>query len=180
MSLLTGILETDTQVFLNLNALFPASSDTFWLAVTKTITWVPLYVVVLARLVKNAPNHSTWLFRIALTIIGVLLWDQGAGFFKECIARPRPCKEEIEGIRVLVNCSPFGFFSAHAANAFGLAFLMRKWLKPSWFPILVVVALLQSFSRIHLGVHYPLDLVFGGLWGILISTILVRIDQQFS
>jgi membrane-associated phospholipid phosphatase len=57
---------------------------------------------------------------------------------------------------------------------------MRKWLKPSWFPILVVVALLQSFSRIHLGVHYPLDLVFGGLWGILISTILVRIDQQFS
>lgn len=180
MSLLAGILELDEQVFLSLNSLFPASSDTFWLAVTKTITWIPLYVVILARLIKIAPNHSTWLFRIALTIVGVLIWDQGAGLFKEWIARPRPCQEEIEGIRVLVHCSPYGFFSAHAANAFGLAFLMRKWLKPSWFPILVVVALLQSFSRIHLGVHYPLDLVFGGLWGILISTILVRIDQQFS
>ena len=180
MSLLAGILELDEQVCLSLNSLFPASSDTFWLAVTKTIIWIPLYVVILARLIKTAPNHSTWLFRIALTIVGVLIWDQGAGLFKEWIARPRPCQEEIEGIRVLVHCSPYGFFSAHAANAFGLAFLMRKWLKPSWFPILVVVALLQSFSRIHLGVHYPLDLVFGGLWGILISTILVRIDQQFS
>jgi undecaprenyl-diphosphatase len=180
MSLLAAILELDEQVFLSLNSLFPASSDTFWLAVTKTITWIPLYVVILARLIKTVPNHSAWLFRIALTIVGVLIWDQGASLFKEWIARPRPCQEEIEGIRVLVNCSPYGFVSAHAANAFGLAFLMRKWLKPSWFPILLVVALLQSFSRIHLGVHYPLDLIFGGLWGILISTILVRIDQQFS
>ena len=67
-----------------------------------------------------------------------------------------------------------------SANTFGLAFLMRRWLKPSWFPILIVVAVIQSFSRIHLGVHYPLDLLAGALWGILISTILVRIDSQFS
>ena len=180
MSLLAGIVELDQQVFLNLNTFLPASTDTFWLAITKTITWIPLYVVVLTRLIKTAPNHSTWLFRIALTIVGVLLWDQGAGFFKEWIQRPRPCQQEIEGMRVLVHCSAFGFFSAHAANAFGLAFLMRKWLKPSWFPILLVVAVLQSFSRIHLGVHYPLDLLFGALWGMFISTILVRIDRQFS
>ena len=83
MSLLAGILELDEQVFLSLNSLFPASSDTFWLAVTKTITWIPLYVVILARLIKTAPNHSTWLFRIALTIVGVLIWDQGAGLFKD-------------------------------------------------------------------------------------------------
>src|SRR5210317_823515 len=108
MSLLAAILELDEQVFLSLNSLFPASSDTFWLAVTKTITWIPLYIVILARLIKTAPNHSTWLFRIALTIVGVLIWDQGAGLFKEWIARPRPCQEEIEGIRVLVHCSPYG------------------------------------------------------------------------
>ena len=86
MSLLAGILELDEQVFLSLNSFFPASSDTFWMAVTKTITWIPLYVVILARLIKTAPNHSTWLFRIALTIVGVLIWDQGAGLFKEWIA----------------------------------------------------------------------------------------------
>lgn len=180
MSLLAGILDWDEQVFLSLNQFFPASTDTFWLATTKTITWVPLYIVVLARLIKHSNNHSTWLFRIALTIAGVLLWDQGAGFFKEWIARPRPCQEDFDSIRVLVHCSPYGFFSAHAANSFGLAFLMRKWLKPSWFPVLLLVALVQSFSRIHVGVHYPVDLIFGALWGMFISTILVRLDIQFQ
>lgn len=180
MSVLAGILELDEQVFLYLNHFFPASTDTFWLAVTKTITWVPLYIILLARLFKNADTHSVWLFRTALTIVGVLLWDQGAGFFKEWIARPRPCQQQIEGMRVLVHCSPFGFFSAHAANSFGLAFLMRKWLKPSWFPVLLAIATVQSFSRLHLGVHYPLDLLFGAVWGVLISTILVRIDTNFQ
>lgn len=180
IALVDSIMEWDKQLFLMLHQLFSASTDTFWLAVTKTFTWLPLYIVLVARLIKQSETHSTWIFRIALCLVGVLLWDQGANFFKEIIGRPRPCQEGFEGVRVLVHCSAFGFFSSHAANTFGLAFLMRRWLKPSWFPILIGVAVIQSFSRIHLGVHYPLDLLAGALWGVLISTILVRIDSQFS
>jgi undecaprenyl-diphosphatase len=83
-------------------------------------------------------------------------------------------------LRVLAHCSPFGFFSAHAANSFGLAFLFRKWVHSSWFPILIVVALVQSFSRIHLGVHYPLDLFAGAVWGFLISVALHKIEKTWS
>ena len=88
-------------------------------------------------------------------------------------------KKGFEGVRVLVHCSAFGFFSSHAANTFGLAFLMRKVAETLMVSYSSGVAVIQSFSRIH-RVHYPLDLLAGALWGVLISTILVRIDSQFS
>src|SRR5210317_1528736 len=105
-----------------LNHWLPTSTDVFWLAVTKTITWIPLYVVMVERLFRRSAM-DVFVKRLALVVLGVLLWDQGAELFKHWIARPRPC-QTMEDLRVLVHCSPYGFFSAHAANAFGLAFLV--------------------------------------------------------
>ena len=178
MAILEAISAVDTSLLLEANTLFPSSTDAFWLAVTKTVTWIPLYVVLLARLFQHSDTHSTWLFRTALIIVGVLIWDQGAELFKYTIARPRPC-HDVDGLRVLVHCSPYGFFSAHAANTFGLAFLTKNWLPKSWFPILLVLAIIQSFSRLHLGVHYPLDLLAGALFGAIVARLLQRLDRQF-
>lgn len=168
----------DVDAMYVLNHWLPASTDTFWLVVTKTITWIPLYVVMVERLFRRSAM-DIFIKRLALVVLGVLLWDQGAEFFKHWIARPRPC-QTMDDLRVLVHCSPYGFFSAHAANAFGLAFLFRKWLHPSWFPVLLIIALLQSYSRIHLGVHYPTDLLVGALWGFLISFVLHKIEKTWS
>ena len=168
----------DTNALIALNSLFPAATDTFWLAATKTITWLPLYAVLLHRLYISS-TAVLFVKRLALVVIGVLLFDQGAALFKYTLERPRPC-HDLEGLRVLAHCSPFGFFSAHAANSFGLAFLFRKWVHSSWFPILIGVALVQSFSRIHLGVHYPLDLFAGAVWGFLISVALHKIEKTWS
>ena len=173
-----AISAVDTSLLLEANTLFPSTTDSFWLAVTKTITWIPMYVLLLARLFQHSDTHSTWLFRTALIIVGVLIWDQGAEFFKHTIARSRPC-HDVEGLRVLVYCSPHGFFSAHAANTFGLAFLTRNWLHKSWFPILLIAGIIQSFSRLHLGVHYPLDLLSGALFGVIVARLLHRLDRQF-
>ena len=173
-----AISAVDTSLLLEANTLFPSTTDSFWLLVTKTITWIPMYVLLLARLFQHSDTHSTWLFRTALIIVGVLIWDQGAEFFKHTIARPRPC-HDVEGLRVLVYCSPHGFFSAHAANTFGFAFLTRNWLHKSWFPILLIAGIIQSFSRLHLGVHYPLDLLSGGLFGVIVARLLHRLDRQF-
>ena len=178
MAIWDAISAVDTSLLLEANTLFPSTTDSFWLAVTKTITWIPMYVLLLARLFQHSDTHSTWLFRTALIIVGVLIWDQGAEFFKHTIARSRPC-HDVQGLRVLVYCSPHGFFSAHAANTFGLAFLTRNWLHKSWFPILLIAGIIQSFSRLHLGVHYPLDLLSGGLFGVIVARLLHRLDRQF-
>ena len=168
----------DTSALLALNGLFPTSTDTFWIAITKTVSWLPLYAVLLHRL-HSSSNSVLFIKRLALVVVGVLFFDQGAEFFKYTLERPRPC-HEVEGLRVLAHCSPFGFFSAHAANSFGLAFLFRKWLHLSWCPILLFVAILLRFSRIHIGVHYPSDLLAGALWGFLISFVLHKIEATWS
>lgn len=168
----------DTNALLALNRLFPEAADTFWLATTKTVTWLPLYAVLIHRLYISS-TFVVFIKRLALVVIGILLFDQGAEFFKYTLERPRPC-HEVEGLRVLAHCSPFGFFSAHAANGFGLAFLVRKWLHSSWFPVLLITAAIQSFSRIHLGVHYPSDLLAGAAWGILISFVLNKVETTWN
>lgn len=179
MEILGTIQQWDEALLFWANSLFPSSTDTFWQAATKTISWAPLYVVLLARIIRSADSHSNWLFRIALVILGVLLWDQGANLAKSLVARPRPC-HELSELRVLAHCAPFGMFSAHAANSFGLAFLVRKWAHPSWFPILLLTAAIQSFSRLHLGVHYPSDLLVGALFGILVARLLNQLDAKFN
>lgn len=172
------VQQWDTAALLYCNSLFPSSYDSFWLNVTQTTTWLPIYVA-LVVLLYRASDLPTFVFRLALTAVAVLLWDQGAGFFKSCIARPRPC-HSIEHLRVLVHCSPYGFFSAHAANSFGLAALFSKWLSKPWTLVLLLVAALQSFSRLHLGVHYPLDLLAGMLWGVFISVSAHKLDKQWT
>jgi len=168
----------DVDAMYVLNHWLPASTDVFWLAVTKPITWIPLYIVLVVLLYRKSALDE-FIKRMALITLGVILWDQGAEFFKYWVERPRPC-QTLEDIRVLVHCGDFGFFSAHSANTFGIAFLLRKWLNKGWYPILILVAILQSFSRIHLGVHYPTDILAGALWGFLISFVLHKIEKTWS
>ncbi len=168
----------DTSALLYFNGLFPPSFDSFWLAVTGTLLWLPLYAALIVLLYRSS-DLPTFIFRLALTALAVLLWDQGAGFFKTLIARPRPC-HSVENLRVLVHCSPYGFFSAHAANSFGLAALFSKWIPRPWTALLVVAAILQSYSRLHVGVHYPLDLLAGMLWGGFVAVSFHKIDQQWT
>ena len=88
----------DTSALLALNGLFPASTDTFWIVVTKTVSWLPLYAVLIHRLFSSS-NSVLFIKRLALVALGVLLFDQGAELFKYTLERPRPC-HEVEGLRV--------------------------------------------------------------------------------
>ena len=69
----------DTNALLALNGLFPASTDTFWIAITKTVSWLPLYAVLLHRLYISS-NIVLFVKRFALVVLGVLLFDQALSF----------------------------------------------------------------------------------------------------
>ena len=128
---------------------------------------------------------------LLLVFIGLLITttDQLSGFFKYGVQRLRPCYEpELEGLVRLVKSScggRFGYFSAHAANAFGLATFFavcwgkRKWLWGAWW---LLWALVVGYSRIYPGVHYPLDILTGflagGLLGWLFAQLYKKADQN--
>lgn len=72
----------------------------------------------------------------------------------------------------------YGYFSGHASNSFALAvfysLILKSRFKKSPF-LLICLASMVSFSRIYLGVHYPLDVISGIIFGALVGFIFYLI-----
>jgi undecaprenyl-diphosphatase len=161
----------DEKAFLWLNSFHLEVLDPVVLQLTQTITWIPLYVLLLYLIYRIDPKNTLWI--LGGVMLTILLADQvSSGLMKPYFERLRPCHDpRWEGMmHVYGRCGGlYGFVSSHAANTFGLATFLtlklgRKQKAIAW---LFLYALVVSYTRIYLGVHYPLDLFFGALVGVL-------------
>ena len=114
----------------------------------------------------------------------ILISDQSANIFKDSLQRLRPCYDELikDSVRLVKEgCGgKYGFFSAHASNSFSLAVFFGLLFKNfSKYPIYftLIFASLISYSRIYLGVHYPLDIIFGALFGVINGLVIYRVHE---
>lgn len=167
------LIASDQQALLFLNGLGNSTFDQFWILVSDKWIWIPLYIIFLYYLIKSFPTRSL-IYILIFVALGVTVSDQLASLFKNGIMRPRPCHDDyVKPLMRFVQCGgPYGFYSGHASNTFFLAsfltFMLRK--KYKWLPfVLVIWAVTVSYSRIYLGVHYPLDVATGALIGFLLG-----------
>lgn len=180
-----GIWEWDRSTFVTLNNAGFESLDGFMLAVSGTAMWLPLYAFLIFLLFKSMGTRNG-LVGLAWIVVLVTLCDQlSVHAFKDVFERLRPCHEPLlEGQVRLVKAScggQFGFVSSHATNTFGLAVFVGSLLanKYRWLlGALVLWAALVSYSRIWLGVHYPLDIAGGALLGSLIARFLLLASKK--
>ena len=167
MEWLQNILEIDKELFLSLNSLHSPFWDTIMLMVTRKETWIPFFLIILFFIIKNYQSKALpILIILALTI---LAGDQFSVVLKDTVQRLRPVHDpEIGSLvhNVLRKGSLYGFVSSHAANSFAIfAFTTRLFKNRGYYFLILFWALLFSYSRIYSGVHYPLDILGGGILG---------------
>jgi len=171
MNLFESLLLLDKNLFILINGLHSSFWDGVMFAISAKYTWIPLYIAVLAVIIKNWKRESIWL---VIALVGcIIISDQiASGLIKELVQRLRPSHApELRNMVHLVNGysgGQFGFVSSHAANTFGFAFLSSTLLRNrKYTSIIFCWAVLVSYSRMYLGVHYPLDILGGALVGVL-------------
>ncbi|MBK5284310.1 MAG: phosphatase PAP2 family protein [Bacteroidia bacterium] len=175
------LIQADTNLFLAVNGLHSTFLDTVMYWASNRWIWIPLYAWILFRLVKFDGKK---IFRIILFVaLLITASDQlSSSVIKKFVERPRPCHEtSLEGKVHIVNnyCGgEFGFVSSHATNCFALLsflFLLTRRKEKLMIKLLLAWAIIVSYSRIYLGVHYPGDVICGALLGIFLGGIFSMI-----
>lgn len=182
---MNALIQWDINLFLFLNNLGSKSFDSFWLFITNEYCWIPVYILILIILIEKYGWKKTILILISIAIM-IAITDNFASLIKHWVKRPRPCRNsELNGLFRLVieNCrGSFCFFSAHAANSFGLVTYLSTlfYKKHKYAPFLLFIwAFLVSYSRIYVGVHFPLDIITGIFVGILIGFLFSKTQKWF-
>jgi undecaprenyl-diphosphatase len=107
----------------------------------------------------------------ALTVIAVALADWSSMGLKALVDRPRPPLRYSEPKTLVALPDDASFPSGHAATSFAAA-TMLAFAFPRLAPFLYVLAAAVAFSRVYVGVHYPLDVIGGALLGVLVAVVL--------
>ncbi len=163
----------DTQLFIFFNGIHSPFWDNVMWWISGSKSWIPFYLIIIAVIIYQKRKGAILvLLFIALL---VFLTDQSSvHLFKNVFQRLRPCHTpELQDIIHLVKnkCGgQFGFVSSHASNTFGIAAFLAFLFKNKAFGVFIFFwALIVSYSRIYLGVHFPLDVFCGGLLGLIIG-----------
>jgi len=179
------LLKYDTQLFLFLNNLGSEPWDGLWRLITEKYASIPLYVLLLYLVYRHYGLKGTLVVMVSAAVM-ITATDQLANLFKYVLfKRPRPCRvEELQSAMRFVadGCGRYGYFSAHAASTMAaavfLGLLLRKNYK--YLPFLLLVwAVVVAYSRIYLGVHYPLDIITGMFFGGIIGWLIYRLQRWF-
>ena len=179
------IKQIDTELLIFLNNLGNKSWDPLWVSITDKFTFLPLFILIIFFLFKKNGTKGLLVILLFISVL-ILFTDQFTNVVKDFTQRLRPCRlDELQGLLrdIDIRCGKYGFFSAHAANSISVTIFIinsvdesvKKFLKP----VLILWVMIFSYSRIYLGVHYPLDTIFGLSFGIFSGFLFKYIYNYF-
>ena len=165
----------DQNLTLEINSWDSPVTDPVWQFFSDIPVWIPMYVLIVACLIWRLG----WKKGLIMTLAAVATFgfcDQFSNLIKDLVCRVRPLNDAYmleNGLNVLEGASrSFSFFSAHSANAFGLAtstligFRLDNRLKYKGYATWMFFwASMVALSRVFVGKHYLGDILAGALIG---------------
>ncbi len=176
------LVDKEATLWLNQTLTTPWT-DPFWAFVTDKYTWFPVYAILLAYVIWRV-GWKKALVLTAAVALAVVIADQGAGLVKHASERLRPCHDPWmldHGVELPIGATKglFGFFSAHAANAFAIIMTLLvglRTVRPGKEKGLIwggfVMAFLVSVSRIAVARHFLGDILVGAAFGTAVGLLL--------
>lgn len=192
MSIWQTLEQADKLATLEINSWSSAITDPIWQIFSNIPIWVPMYVIIVAFTIQRL-GWKKGLIVVAAAALTFGFCDQSSNFIKALTERLRPCHDPYmihNGLNILESGGKFSFFSAHAANAFGLAtcttigFRIDKRLKyKGYITWMYIWATLVAVSRIFVGKHFLGDVIVGicvgTLAGLAFGTLAKVIIKRF-
>ena len=207
----TEIHHIDQLLTLEINSWHSFITDPIWAFFSDKLVWAPMYAAIIGLLIWKL-GWKRGLIVLAGALLTFGFCDQFSNLIKHAVGRIRPLNDEFmiaQGLHVLERGGGYSFFSAHSANAFGLAFstfvgmkrslmgpsvrsnqttqpeststtaTMPKWLKAYGYWIFFW-AFMVAVSRIFVGKHYLGDVIVGILVGSLAGYCFARLASHIA
>jgi undecaprenyl-diphosphatase len=180
LDFLDRLIQVDKELLVYINGLGNENWDGFWLIITNQFTWIPLYLVFFYLIFKSL-GWKKGLVLVILAAALVTFSDQFTVFLKNSFERLRPNRDPAinEIIRIVKNNKSFSFVSGHATTSMAVTVFMHLILKKHYrFTILFFIwPVLFAFSRVYIGVHFPLDVIMGALLGVVIGVAFYKLSM---
>lgn len=164
--------QIDSQIFLFFNnGIRTSFLDQMMMLFTGRFIWIPMYATILLLFLRPQRWRTALVLTVALAGAIALTDQTCATFIRPLVERMRPSNLEnpfSAYVHVVNNYrgGSYGFPSCHAANSFALAAFMCLLVRRRGFVAFICIwAVLNSYSRLYLGVHYPGDLIVGAVIG---------------
>ncbi len=171
------MLKLDREIFRLINGDLTSSFlDMLMPFVSEKFNFAGAIIIAVLLVFVLGKRRDRWGLLILVAV--VLLSDLASNVLKNIIMRTRPCNAF--EVRLLLGCGgSFSMPSAHATNIFAaMVFLTARYRK--LFPLFLFIAVTVSYSRVYVGVHYPLDVVAGAFLGSVIAITASQAEKRFA
>lgn len=172
------IQDMDMQVLSLFNGSDNIMLDQMVQILTSGLTWIPLYVMLFFVVIRNNETMGQIALVVGSAIFCVLFADGLVdGIIKQLAERWRPSNDPTFKYMVQVvddvRLKGYSFCSAHAANTMSLAVFFSLLVRSKLLTItLVTWSLINCWTRLYLGVHYPSDILCGMIIGIIVGILV--------